>query len=337
MIQIRLLFNFFVGAILLLSGFVVMHTPDINADEARVLWVVQDNAPVFDVSVRDALRGTRDNVSSMLSRWRESGEMPLYIVLLDAWTMLTGASVLVGRWLSLLTFSWSFAWRSCDVRTPSFVIIAAALLFSFSTRFIYMYAPLILLAAVSTWFALRLLHRRNPFRIVMYTISLILAVGSSLFTLVLIPLHGMLFFIPSRPVRSVFAVLTVSGFALIPLLGLSKPAWTDTVASINAERDLLLPAIVAYPVDHALAYYERFSETSVRQGINVDVGWRDFSEVQLREVIDRVDDQGTVWVIISEDEPVSETLTAILAETHEIAYTLTEHDMQFLRFERERR
>ena len=66
--------------------------PDVTEAEGRVLWAVADN-PVDISGLAQTLQHIRASLTGAWSRAGESGLSPLYLLPLDAWTLLAGRSL----------------------------------------------------------------------------------------------------------------------------------------------------------------------------------------------------------------------------------------------------
>ncbi|GAB4527155.1 MAG: hypothetical protein OHK0046_44600 [Anaerolineae bacterium] len=120
---------FFLLTVLLFGVVAAVLLPrDPSPHEASLLWIIHDDAST-NAAPADALRAVRSNLRDLFARWE--GEPPLYILMLDAWVMLTGETVVAVRWFSLLC-----------------AVVAAALLYRESL--LYLWVVLIALVYAGT-------------------------------------------------------------------------------------------------------------------------------------------------------------------------------------------
>ncbi len=82
----------------------------------------------------------------------------------------------------------------------------------------------------------------------------------------------------------------------------NRPDWTGLIADIHSGRDLTQPILLAYSPQHPLAYYDQFEESRLREGITLDIGWRDFSAAELHDLLSGLDEISTLWLVSLDDQ-----------------------------------
>ena len=90
--MILLLFGVMLGGLLKYS---------LRTDEAVNIWLIEDSLRSPD-GVRETLRFVRDSLVNTLNRANEDKSLPIYPILLDAWSLATGDSVFSLRLSSTL-------------------------------------------------------------------------------------------------------------------------------------------------------------------------------------------------------------------------------------------
>jgi hypothetical protein len=111
-----------------------------------------------------------------------------------------------------------------------------------------------------------------------------------------------------RPVQQLSAgglgLVSTAALTLVLLSGfisLTPPVtnWDNAVALITQSRQPLEPLILAYAPDSPPAYYA--DRTSLRAGIALDVGWREFTPDEQQALLDKLDPAQAIWLVMPVD------------------------------------
>lgn len=173
------------AALLLLGAFFIasyhLQRESLWHDEGWTLWAVRDEGPP-PRSALEALQFVRASFSQTLERVRGDVHPPLYFVLLDGWTLLTGESVFAVRLFSALcgllglAAVYAVGKRLFDHQTGllALALLATASFFVYYTREARMYALLCALSALSALVYLRWLARPTARRTALYALVIAL-------------------------------------------------------------------------------------------------------------------------------------------------------------------
>jgi hypothetical protein len=112
-----------------------------------------------------------------------------------------------------------------------------------------------------------------------------------------------------------------------------KPAWIGAIDRLNDSRQPSEPALTILPPPSALAHYDRLPQTHIRQGISVDLSWREFTAEEIRQIVAAMDDSPSVWLIMPIDDPLTSVVIDAVAATRYPAYRLSENGVLFFRFD----
>lgn len=131
-------------------------------DEGYTIWFVHDDGRPLE-RITQIVQFIRHSLTTTLARVSADVHPPLYFVLLDGWTLLTGESIYTIRLLSTffgliaLSATYAVGKRLFDVKTAliAVVVLATAGFFVYYTREARMYTLLTALAASSIWAYLR--------------------------------------------------------------------------------------------------------------------------------------------------------------------------------------
>jgi hypothetical protein len=111
-----------------------------------------------------------------------------------------------------------------------------------------------------------------------------------------------------------YAVLAVIGAYLllsIPALSQPVPDWQSVINTYRQLRDPLHPILVGFTPDSPLSYYD--DKLNLRQGIAVDLSWRDFTDAELQTIVDRVTQANSpVWLVMGVESPKTQTIISAL-------------------------
>lgn len=302
--------------------FRILSTPvrGVSDGEAWHLWLTHDIA-VMVGAPSDVFRAMRANAGDMVVLWRENPTPPLYIALLDGWRMLTGANMLMGRWLSSLigvlalavTLRGAYRLRLEGKWND---IIFVGLLFGFLSATIGAESFVSLWSAIALWgyIAYRQTHQRR------YTILIggcvLLIIGSvpawhiNIVVSLLIPPIVLMtlklthlkvddtIHVAYNPVFAITAVFLVCGLIGYQFLAVwVRQDWTDIIHTFTVERTLTQPMVIAYSPQHPLAYYDRTEKIAFARGAVVNVGWREFSADELATIAQALPPSTVIWVV----------------------------------------
>jgi hypothetical protein len=326
----------------------------LDDNEAEALWIVGDDT-ALNGSPREIARTFRSNFSQMSERidmQEQSPRAPLYFIMLDAWQIIAGDSVYAARTLSMLAvlLAMSVTVSAAKLFEPdSNVIISLMLLcvlYLYPAMTIYTYGLLLLFSALSTLFLIRYHHHPTKFNKVLFFVTFFAALLTfNITTLVVVVLPIIVIGIGwllahyrtitrSLPydVMLLAIVISVAIIANISLLS-ARPDWPGAMKAFNRSRRAGEPIIMAFDQKSPLAHYYRQDTSDIDQGIAVDVGWRDFSGEEIKEIVDAIDATISVWIIM----PIGDERTAAaidaLAYNRWLAYRLEEGTFLFYRFD----
>jgi hypothetical protein len=86
--------------------------------------------------------------------------------------------------------------------------------------------------------------------------------------------------------------------------------WNNVIAQVTQSRQPLEPMIIGYAPDSPPAYYA--DRTTLRNGIALDVGWREFTEAEHQALLDKLDPAQHIWLLMPIDSPAYSIWTAML-------------------------
>jgi hypothetical protein len=320
-----LMLMFFAAALLTIA----LSKGRLSDAEATALWIVRDDAPVWAVGPRDALRGLRANLSDFVTRMRENVRPPLYYAALDGWTLMAGERLFAARIFS--TFAAMIAAATLvRLNTPQPVAALTGLILCALTSAVVAPAALLLMFALFATLALR----RG--QITCCVLALPAALLTHVAAIVLLPLAVYSWWRTTRTIArgeriavGVVAAMTIAVCA--PLL--MRPHWGDAIRAMNDQRAPTDPAITMIERDSPLAYFDRQPGTRVRQGISLDVAWRDHSQAEITALVSSVSGAPAVWVIMPRDHPKTGQVIASLEPTHAQSITIEAGDMLLRRYD----
>jgi hypothetical protein len=316
---------FFAAALLVIA----LSQGRLSDAEASALWIVRDDAPVWAVGPRDALRGLRANLGDLLARLRERGQPPLYYVALDVWTMLAGESLLAARIFS--TFAAMIA-AAILVRLNTLHPVAALtglILCALTGAMIDPAALWIMLALLALW-ALR--RGRMILCALAWTAALLTHVAAIVLLPVVICLWGRTSRRIARGERIAVGVVAAMTIAVCAPL-LIRPDWGAAIRAMNGQRAPTDPAITLIEPGSALAFFDRQPGTHVRQGISLDLAWRDHSQAEITALVNSVAGAPAVWIIMPRDHPKTGQVITGLEPTHAPGITIEVGDMLLRRYD----
>ena len=152
---------------LLLLAMSAVALAGINADS---IWYDEYFSLYYAGAMADGLSTPMDVADRIIAR--ESGQAPLYFVLLSLWSQTAGWNVFSARMLSLLIGIMAVVWtyrlgadtHSTDVGLCAATIMAASALFNYYLHEIRMYALVVLAVTVLLWLYQRVLHSKRAYR-----------------------------------------------------------------------------------------------------------------------------------------------------------------------------
>ncbi|HRF94000.1 MAG TPA: hypothetical protein PLZ51_02335 [Aggregatilineales bacterium] len=317
--------------------FRILATPIRGVDngEAWHLWLTHDIAPMVG-NVGDVFRAMRANVGDMVTLWRETPQPPLYIALLDVWRMLTGANMLMGRWLSSLIGMLAFAITLRGAYRLRLEgkwgdVIFVGLLFGYSSATIGAETLIALWSAIALWgyISYRQTHQRRYISLIVVSIFLIalsaptwhinivLALLTPPIVLITLKLTHLkaddtihVAYNPLFATTAIFLVCSLIGYQFIAIW--VRQDWTDIIQTYTVERTLTQPMVIAYSPQHPLAYYDHTEKIAFGRGVTVNIGWRDFSADELAIIAQALPPSDVIWIVAPNGERRTEALAQSL-------------------------
>jgi len=199
-------------------------------DEGFSAWIVRDEMREPE-SLRETLRYILNSFTNTFDHIRNDVHPPLYYLLLDAWTLLSGDNEFSLRLPSALMATLSLAGiyaigRQCfNTKTGviALLVLGTAGMYLYYAREARMYSLYLALATLSTWSYLRWWHRPTIFRGIVYGIFLTLMLYTHYTAFLIIIAHGIHTLITIRQWTAKAAIWQI----LIPfgLSGLCFAVW----------------------------------------------------------------------------------------------------------------
>jgi hypothetical protein len=301
--------------------------------EAKTAWAIYYN-PTEQTgqlasiqSPRGVLGFLRDDTVSALRNLRDARLSPLYIMLLNTWSLIMGESELALRVVSALwgmvalasVFAWGRVYRVewLGVLVAALVGTSAPFLNASrqATDTMQFLALTLLMTLMIERFAQRPSWKRGVLLLFMTALALL---TNPIALIVLVVQVGLLVL---RRVNRHPLFERLAPFVLVIALGVvlgrnlsSEPnvAWRDLVANAAATRSSEEPALIAFSDDSPLAYYNRL--TPLVKGISLDIGWRDFTQAEITALVATLENNLSIWLIAPETAPVTEWALAALTE-----------------------
>jgi hypothetical protein len=179
----------------------------LTTPEAHQLWIVQDTERLTtsdqQAQLRVVARVLLANAQQMFDRALDDGQPPAYSILLDFWRVVTGASLVTTRLLSIFFVMLAVALLSRISRRRlknygqgkrlAFWLVSAAALIPFTITLARSAEPgamLFFASALNLWLLLRWIEEPNVPRSLLYAVSLALALYVHLFAVLLIGFGG---------------------------------------------------------------------------------------------------------------------------------------------------
>lgn len=287
-------------------------TTAVHDREGQSLWAVRDREAPPE-GVRAFPGYSRQSLGIAFARSQQMNQPPLYYLLLDAWTLLAGQSLLAARlpsiWFALIMAAYAsrVAGRRLGFRAGW---LALALLVS---------SPLLIVYAVDAAPQASL-------------IALLLAAGS------LVVIYALWRFLPAR-MRSRYAL--VAGLVLLlstalQLIALaiypqhSRPDWPGAIAWMQAERQPTEPTVTLIDPASPLAYYV----PQFQQGITLDLGWQPQTPTMLTRYTAALENAPVIWAVLPQADGASQMLLGRLQGDYAITDQQQAGEMIFYRLER---
>ena len=237
---------------LLLLAMSAVAIAGINADS---IWYDEYFSLYYAGAMADGLSTPIDVADRIIAR--ESGQAPLYFVLLSAWSQLAGWNVFTARMLSLLIGALAVAWtyrlgadmHSTNAGFCAATIMAASALFNYYLHEIRMYTLVALAVAFVLWLYQRVLHRK---RLQWSSAGFALVAAGALYThafmTVLIAALGLFHFIVAPRTRSwrrlliLFAIAGVLFFpwALVIISKIGSKSAPSDIEFLRSNGELLI-------------------------------------------------------------------------------------------------
>ena len=301
-------------ALLLLTGVIALVLANVisfNAAETHLVWqIYPHDVPDLDAGVSTALRALLADFQQV---WTRRAEIwPLYPMLLNAWALIFGESQLVLRLTNVLSGLLALiALAQLLKNTPYRLMLVAAAAVLFIPGPLLRLGPSALMLALSLWSTLLFLRwRQAPSlgRMLLYLLPILAMLLTGWVGWLILLLHigyGVLPWLRTQA-NQLWRYLLIAALlaaTVVPLLIATltqpQPDWQSLAQTTGAERDTRAPALYALPDDHPLVYYDR--QVGLLDGIAVDLGWRRFTPPQIYNVVRRLRDQSTVWVLTTDD------------------------------------
>ncbi|MBC8170923.1 MAG: hypothetical protein H7X77_04610 [Anaerolineae bacterium] len=108
--------------------------------------------------------------------------------------------------------------------------------------------------------------------------------------------------------------------------------WQSMIAEYHQARNPLHPVLTAFTPDSVPGYYDY--RYGLRQGVAVDLAWRDFSPDEIAVIVEKlIPGETPIWIIMPDDSPIAEQVIAILSESYMLGYSDQITYMIFYRFD----
>lgn len=132
------------------------------------------------------------------------------------------------------------------------------------------------------------------------------------------------------------AAAIMGALALVSVgAGLQRTDWPAAVRDFTAQRSPTAPVVRLYAPQHPLAHYERLPGTDgLRQGISLDLGWREFGVDEVAAVAEALMGAPTIWLIAPADDPLAAALREALRPAYDTGHVITAGEMRFWRLDR---
>lgn len=214
--------------------------------EARALWIVEDVAATR-AAPADAVRAVRANLIALAGRLPQAEQPPLYFLILDAWTSISGESLAAVRVLSLLAVLLAcvltaagvpYVARQSDIM-PGFLLAGSVM--AYAGRGVYLYAVLLMFSALALWALLRWRQQPQVRSAVIYVMALAGCLGTAHGALGLLPLHALIVY-RAGYLRRWLPLLLAALVMVVPLLLLSR---LGTLFVVDRLHVLVAPGLVA--------------------------------------------------------------------------------------------
>jgi hypothetical protein len=98
-------------------------------------------------------------------------------------------------------------------------------------------------------------------------------------------------------VRLLHGAAAIAGIIIAVVIVGGRPDWTGAIGDFNAVRTADEPAITGFAADSPLAHYDRQHQTYFRRWINVNSGWRDFSQAEIEQIVAALDGASAIWLV----------------------------------------
>lgn len=214
--------------------------------EARVLWIVEDVASTR-AAPADAVRAVRANLTALSERLHQAEQPPLYFLILDVWTSISGESLAAVRVLSLLAALLAcvltaagipYVARRSDVM-PGFLLAGSIMIYA--GRGVYLYAVVLMFSALALWALLRWRQQPQVRSAVIYAMALAACLGTAHGALGLLPLHALIVY-RAGYLRRWLPLMLAALVIMAPLLILSRPGALFVFDRLHV---LVAPGVVA--------------------------------------------------------------------------------------------
>lgn len=301
-------------ALLLLTGgiaLVLANVISLNAAETHFVWqIYPHNLPDLDAGVGSALRALLADFQQVWTR--RADIWPLYPMLLNVWALIFGESQSILRLPNVLGGLLALvALAQLLKNTPYRLMLVAAVAVLLIPGSMLRLGPSALILALGLWSTLLFLRwRQAPTlgRLLLYllpTLAMLLTGWGGWLILLLHIGYGLLPWLRTQAAQLwrylLIALLLVVSVVplLITTLTTPQPDWQSLAHTTAAGRDTRAPALYVLPDDHPLIYYDR--QFGLLDGIAINLGWRRFTSSQIQNVVRRLRDQPTVWVLTTDD------------------------------------
>ncbi len=127
--------------------------------------------------------------------------------------------------------------------------------------------------------------------------------------------------------------MTYTQLAMFSQFWPEKPRWWEGFYQMVEARQPLEPAIVHIAPHSVEGYYSR--QFGVRQGISLDILWRDHTPEEVRELVAVFDNAPSVWAVLPSNVPQTWDVITALSDGREVGYRDTVMNIIFYRFDRD--
>ena len=132
------------------------------------------------------------------------------------------------------------------------------------------------------------------------------------------------------------AVVAVVALASVGIIS-TRTDWRAAIDLFASERAPTAPVIKTYVPQHPLAHYERQPQTSaLRQGISVDLSWREFSLNEVMALAMALNGAPEIWLVGPADDSLAAAVREALRPAYDTVDVITAGEIRFWRLDANR-